>query len=122
MGPVARLNIIDGTVTLDGDIGFSEDGPKRWRDPVRPQSGQRPNSQTGTDSLELLRTTASPAAPDGKIFVVSETRQLSIVKAGKEWEVLSLSNLNEPCYITLALADSRLYLRTQTKLTCFGKL
>jgi outer membrane protein assembly factor BamB len=64
---------------------------------------------------------ASPVAADSKIFVVSETGKLSVVRAGKEWELLSLNDLNEPCYATPALADSRLYLRTQTKLYCFGK-
>jgi outer membrane protein assembly factor BamB len=64
---------------------------------------------------------SSPVAADGKIFVVSETGKLSIVKAGREWELLSLNDLNEPCYATPALADSRVYLRTQTKLYCFGK-
>ena len=64
---------------------------------------------------------ASPVAADSKIFVLSETGKLSVVKAGKEWELLSLNDLNEPCYATPALADSRLYLRTQTTLYCFGR-
>ena len=64
---------------------------------------------------------ASPVAADGKIFVVSETGKLSVVKAGKEWELLSLNDLHEACYATPALADGRMYLRTQTKLYCFGK-
>ena len=59
---------------------------------------------------------ASPVAADGKIFVVSETGKLSVVKAGKEWELLSLNDLNEPCYATPALADSRIYVRTQATL------
>ena len=64
---------------------------------------------------------SSPVAADSKIFVVSETGKLSVVKAGKEWELLSLNDLNEACYATPALADGRMYLRTQTKLYCFGK-
>ena len=42
----------------------------------------------------------SPVAADSKIFVVSETGKLSVVKAGKEWELLSLNDLNESCYAT----------------------
>jgi len=42
------------------------------------------------------------------------------VKAGKEWELLSLNDLNESCYATPALADSRIYVRTQATLYCFG--
>ncbi|MCI0622280.1 MAG: PQQ-like beta-propeller repeat protein [Acidobacteria bacterium] len=64
---------------------------------------------------------ASPVAADSKIFVVSETGKVSVVKAGKDWELLSLNNLNEPCYATPALAGSHIYLRTQTTLYCFGR-
>ena len=64
---------------------------------------------------------SSPVAADGRIFVVSEAGKLSVVKAGKDWELLSLNDMNEPCYATPALADSRVYVRTQTRLYCFGK-
>ena len=64
---------------------------------------------------------ASPVAADSKIFVVSETGKLSVVKAGKEWELLSLNDLNEPCYATPALADSRTLPSYQDNVVLFRK-
>jgi len=64
---------------------------------------------------------ASPVAAGGKIFIVSEAGKLSVVEAGKEWNLFSMNDLNEPCYASPALADGRLYLRTRTTLYCFGK-
>src|SRR5262245_12190416 len=64
---------------------------------------------------------ASPVAADNKIFLVSETGKVSVVKPGRDWELLMVNDLDEPCYATPAIADSRIYLRTQTTLYCFGQ-
>jgi outer membrane protein assembly factor BamB len=64
---------------------------------------------------------ASPVAGDGKIFILSHTGVLAILKAGPDQEVLSVSNLDEECFATPAIADGRIYLRTRGTLYCFGK-
>ena len=64
---------------------------------------------------------ASPVAADGKIFVVSETGKLSVVKAGKEWELLSLNDLNEPCYATPRWLTAGFTFVPRPSLYCFGK-
>ena len=64
---------------------------------------------------------ASPVAADNKIFLVSETGKVSVVKPGREWELLVVNDMDESCYATPAIADSRIYLRTQTTLYCFGQ-
>ncbi len=64
---------------------------------------------------------SSPVAGDGKIFLVSETGKVSVVKPGSQWEPLALNDLGEACYATPAIADGRLFIRTSLTLYCFGK-
>jgi outer membrane protein assembly factor BamB len=64
---------------------------------------------------------ASPVAAEGKLYIASETGKISVVTAAREWELETVNDLDENCYATPALADSRIYLRTRTTLYCFGK-
>jgi outer membrane protein assembly factor BamB len=63
---------------------------------------------------------ASPVAGDGKIYFVSRTGIVTVLRAGGEQEVLSVTDLEEEVAATPALADGRLYLRTKTALYCFA--
>jgi outer membrane protein assembly factor BamB len=63
---------------------------------------------------------SSPVAGDGKIYVVNERGFLTVVWAGRDWEVLSTSDFGEAVYATPAIADGRIYLRTSGHLYCFG--
>jgi len=63
---------------------------------------------------------SSPVAGDGKIYLVDERGRLSVVRAGREWRVLSAGNFEEDVYATPALADGRIYVRTSGHLYCFG--
>jgi outer membrane protein assembly factor BamB len=72
-----------------------------------------------TDAIDSYY--ASPVAADGKIFLASENGKLAVVKPGREWELLRVNNIDEPCYATPAIAAGRIYLRTGTTLYCFGK-
>lgn len=63
---------------------------------------------------------ASPVAGDGKVFVLSETGMVSVLRAGPEWEILSMVKLDDGGYATPALVDGRVYLRTDTRIYCFG--
>ena len=64
---------------------------------------------------------ASPVAADDKVFLVSEGGAVSVLKAGGEWEILAVNKLDDECFATPAIADGRIYLRTQSALYCFGK-
>jgi outer membrane protein assembly factor BamB len=64
---------------------------------------------------------ASPVAAEGKLFLASEDGKVSVVRAGKEWELLTLNDLGENCYGTPALSEGRIYVRTAEALYCFGK-
>jgi outer membrane protein assembly factor BamB len=64
---------------------------------------------------------SSPVAGDGKIYVLSERGRLTVVRAGRDWQVLSAADFEEDTYATPALADGRIYLRTAAHLYCFGQ-
>ena len=63
---------------------------------------------------------ASPVAGDGKIFLVSESGNVAVLKAGAALESLAVNDLGDPAYATPAIADGRLYVRTRGALYCFG--
>jgi outer membrane protein assembly factor BamB len=63
---------------------------------------------------------ASPVAGDGKVYFASRTGIVTVLRAGGEQEVLSVTDLEEDVAATPALADGRVYLRTKSALYCFG--
>jgi outer membrane protein assembly factor BamB len=63
---------------------------------------------------------ASPVAGDGKVYFVSKTGIVSVLRAGGDQEVLSSSDLDDEVTATPALVDGRIYLRTRNLLYCFG--
>jgi outer membrane protein assembly factor BamB len=65
---------------------------------------------------------ASPVAGDGKIFAISQIGHLVVLKAGPDWEILAVNDLDEECYATPALADGRVYVRTRAALYAFAAL
>jgi outer membrane protein assembly factor BamB len=63
---------------------------------------------------------ASPVAGAGKVFLVSQQGKVTVVKAGTDWEVLKVNDLDEMTYATPAIASDNLYMRTRTTLYSFG--
>lgn len=63
---------------------------------------------------------ASPVAADDKVFVVGEAGAVSVLKAGGDWQVLSVNELDDEVFATPAIADGRLYIRTRSALYSFG--
>jgi hypothetical protein len=59
-------------------------------------------------------------AGDGKIFAVSEAGKIAVVKAGREWELLTVNSVGEECYATPALAEKQILVRSQRALWAFG--
>ena len=64
--------------------------------------------------------TASPIAADGKVFLASVNGKVTVLKAGREWEILGVNDLGEEINATPALSGGRLYVRTRGTLYCFG--
>ncbi len=63
---------------------------------------------------------SSPVTGDGKIYVLNEAGQLSVVSAEREWQVLSSADFEEDAHATPAIVDGKIYLRTAGHLYCFG--
>jgi outer membrane protein assembly factor BamB len=64
---------------------------------------------------------ASPVAADGKIYLVSNSGKVSVLKAGRQWEVLSVNDLEEECQATPAIGDGSIFIRTFEALYSFGE-
>ncbi|MCC7157334.1 MAG: PQQ-binding-like beta-propeller repeat protein [Bryobacterales bacterium] len=63
---------------------------------------------------------ASPVAADGKVFLSSGEGKITVLKAGPQWDVLSVNDLNDEIRATPALDRGRIYVRTRSSLYCFG--
>lgn len=63
---------------------------------------------------------ASPVAGDGKVYLVSHTGKVTVLRAGAQWEVLFVGDLGEPTQATPAIANGRIFLRTHKALYAFG--
>lgn len=63
---------------------------------------------------------ASPVAADDKVFLIGEGGAVSVLKAGGDWQVLKVNELDDETFATPAIADGRIYIRTRNTLYCFG--
>ena len=63
---------------------------------------------------------SSPVAGDGKIYLLSEKGELSVISAEPQWRQLSHADFQEEAYATPAISEGRIYLRTTRHLYCFG--
>jgi len=63
---------------------------------------------------------ASPVAADGKIFMVSASCKVTVLKAGAQWEILATNDLDEECWATPAIAGNSLIIRTRSSLYSFA--
>ena len=76
--------------------------------------------KTGRIAGALGGYSASPVAAQGRIFIVSEEGKLAVLRAGRDWAVLAVSDLGEGMFATPALSAGRIYVRTDEALYCFG--
>lgn len=56
---------------------------------------------------------ASPVAADGKLYLASEDGDVFVVKAGRQYELLSRNVMGQPLMATPALSDGMLIVRAQ---------
>ena len=64
--------------------------------------------------------TASPVAGDGKIYLVSETGETLVVRAGREPEVLARNAIGEQVIASPAIAGGQLFVRTSRHIYAIG--
>ena len=62
---------------------------------------------------------ASPVAADGKVFLANTEGKITVLKAGAEWQVLAVNQIEEGLSATPALSDGRVYIRTRNSIFCF---
>jgi outer membrane protein assembly factor BamB len=83
-----------------------------------PSSGEVLKQGRTPEALEEYY--ASPVAADGKIFVISASGKVTVLKAGAQWEILGTNDLGEEVWATPAIAGGNLYIRTRNALYSFG--
>jgi outer membrane protein assembly factor BamB len=64
---------------------------------------------------------ASPVAGDGRVYAASGRGAVTVFAAGDEFRVLARNDLREPVCATPAIADGKLYVRTDKHLYAFGE-
>jgi len=64
---------------------------------------------------------SSPVGADDKVYMISQGGKVSVLRAGGNWEVLAVNDLEDEIYATPAIADGKIYLRTLNTLYCFAK-
>lgn len=64
--------------------------------------------------------TASPVAFEGKILMTSEDGDTFIIKAGPKHEILGTNSVGEAVYASPAIADGRIFIRSEKNLYCIG--
>jgi outer membrane protein assembly factor BamB len=76
--------------------------------------------KVGRSSGALGEYYASPVAADGKVFLASTEGKITVLKAGAEWEVLAVNEMDDEISATPALSGGRVYVRTRGAVYCFG--
>ncbi len=69
---------------------------------------------------EADRYYSSPVAADGKVYIVSHTGTVAVLKAGGEQELLAVNTVDEEVLSTPALVDGRVLIRTKGTVYCYG--
>ncbi len=64
---------------------------------------------------------ASPVAGDGKVYLISETGETIVIKAGREFQVLARNDLDERLVASPAISGGQIFMRTDNYLFCIGK-
>lgn len=64
---------------------------------------------------------ASPVGADGKVYLVSETGETFVLRAGREPEVIATNDLGERFLASPAIAGGRIYLRSDGTLFTIGR-
>jgi hypothetical protein len=64
---------------------------------------------------------ASPVVGDGKVYLMSETGETIVIKAGREFQVLARNDIGERIVASPAISAGQIFIRTDDHLFCIGK-
>jgi outer membrane protein assembly factor BamB len=65
--------------------------------------------------------TASPVAADGRLYFTSEQGEVRVVRAGAEFELLAVNDLDDVCMAPPAISGGTLFVRSQHFLFALGR-
>lgn len=65
---------------------------------------------------------ASPIAAAGRIYILSETGETTVLAAGPEFKVLARNALKEKCQASPALSRGAFFIRTEKNVYCIGRI
>ena len=63
---------------------------------------------------------ASPAAADGKIYLLSETGETVVLRAGRDFQILARNDIGERIVASPAVSGGRIFIRTDDRLFAIG--
>ena len=63
---------------------------------------------------------SSPVAADDKVFMISASGKVTVLKAGGQWEILAVNDLDEEVWATPAIASGTIFIRTRGALYAFA--
>ncbi len=63
---------------------------------------------------------SSPVAAANKVYLLSRQGKLTVLKAGADWEILAVNNLDDESFATPAIVDNKIYVRTHGMMYCFA--
>jgi outer membrane protein assembly factor BamB len=66
-------------------------------------------------------TAPSPVYADGKIYLTARDGMVTVVKAGRKFEVLASNDTGEAISASPVISNGRIYLRTYDSLIAIGK-
>jgi outer membrane protein assembly factor BamB len=64
---------------------------------------------------------ASPVAGDGKVYLLAESGETIVLRAGPGAEIIARNNIGERSLASMAISDGRLFIRTDEHLVAIGK-
>ena len=105
---VPSILYYDGLLYMTNDVGVMTCADARTGEPVWRQ-------RLGAVFF------ASPVAADGKIYVIAETGETFVLRAGRKAEVLASNDLDGRFIASPAVAHGRLFLRSDEGLFAVGK-
>jgi outer membrane protein assembly factor BamB len=63
---------------------------------------------------------ASPVYADGKMYLLSEAGETTVVEVAPQFRIRSKNPLNEKCQASMAVSQGRIFIRTDKNLFCIG--
>ncbi|MFN7933279.1 MAG: PQQ-binding-like beta-propeller repeat protein [Bryobacteraceae bacterium] len=75
----------------------------------------------GSQRISPAIYSSSPVLADGKIYISNEEGTTTVMKAGRQFEVLAVNKFEEYMLSSPAISDGQIFLRTEKALYCIGK-